>query len=116
MQTSGARNQSAALLSSQILAASDALRQHMLPQLDLWSLLQLTHTCKAWRQLINDTTIPQLSATARNTLLPSGLTSDLKLLQLAEHQAQLLASLRGKQSPFPRLQCVSFGHVPAANV
>ena len=45
---------------------------------------------------------------ARRAVLPSGLTSNLPLLQAVKHQAQLLARLRGKHGFTPSIQHLSF--------
>ena len=101
---------------SQLFEADDALRQHMLPCLELRSIMQLAGTCRAWHQHITDIPLPQLSAEARRAVLPSGLTSGLPLLQLVKQQAQLLARLRGKHGFIPRVQRLSFrDHLPDAS-
>ena len=92
---------------SQLVETGDALQQHVLTCLGLHNIMQLAGTCKAWRQLIIDTPLHQLSEHARRAVLPSGLTSTLPLLQLVKQQAQLVARLRGKHGFMPHLQHLS---------
>ena len=71
----------------------DALRQHMLPILDLQHVMVLASTCRAWHDLINHTPLDQMSASVCRAVLPSGLTCKLLLLELVKRQAHLLARL-----------------------
>ena len=94
---------------SQMFEVNDALRHHMLPYLGLHNIMQLVGTCRAWRQLIADTTSHHLSQEARQAVLPSGLTSSLPLLHHLKQQAQLLTRMRGKHDFTPGIQHLSFG-------
>ncbi len=87
---------------------SNELWQALVPHLDLRSLVLLASTCREWHQLIAETPADQLSEQARESLLPSGLTSRLPLRELLEWKAQLLARLRGTADVPPRIQRLSF--------
>ena len=94
-------------MSVQTLEAGDALQRCMFPYLSLRHILVLKDACKAWRQLVVNTPVCQLSEEARETLLPSGLTSERSLLELVRQQAGLVARLRGNQGPLPCIQHLS---------
>ncbi len=61
---------------------SDALRQYMVLHLDVQHIVQLASSCRAWHELISQTTVNQLSDSVRHALLPLGLTSELPLQEL----------------------------------
>ena len=107
MASAEASQQAAAQVCSQMFEVDDALRQHMLPYLELRNIMQLAGTCSGWRLLINYSSPDQLSEEARRAVLSSGLTSSLPLLQLIKQQAQLVATLRGKPGFTPRVQRLS---------
>ena len=104
MPSVGASPQAQSLHCSQIVEVNDALRYYMLPCLGLHNVMQLAGICRAWRQLVADTSLQHLSRETRQAVLPSGLTSGLPLLQLVKQQAQLLARLRGKHGFTPGIQ------------
>ncbi len=108
MSNVGDPQQAACLPSKHLTETSDALRQYMMPHLDLEPAVALAGTCTACRSLITHTPLHQLSESTRRAVLPAGLTSELGLLELIEQQAQLLARLRGKQSFSPRIQHLIF--------
>ncbi len=68
----------------------------------------LASTCRAWHELITEAPVNQLSEQARGSLLPSGLTSALPLLELVKQQNQLMARLRCELAVLPRIQRLSF--------
>ncbi len=86
---------------------SDALRHYVLPCLDLQHTVQLASSCRAWHELISQTTVDQLSSSVRHVLLPSGLTCNLPLVELFKQQAELLARLRCNGGFPPRIQPLS---------
>ncbi len=92
---------------AEVSEISDALRHYMLPHLDLQRIVQLASSCRAWHELISHTTVDRVSDSVRHALLPSGLISDLPLLELVEHQAELMARLRCDYGFSPRIQPLS---------
>ncbi len=95
------------LRSSFMTESADALRQYMLPYLDLKAVLQLAGTCRSWRHVIIHTPLDSLSDSAQQAVLPSRLMSQKPLPEVLKQQAQLLARLRGKNSAAPRIQRLS---------
>ncbi len=91
-----------------MIEIGDALRQYMLPFLDLKAIVQLAGSCRSWQHLIAHTSLHQLPDSARQALLPPDLTSDLPLLQLVRQQAQLLGRLQGRDGFSPCIQHLSF--------
>ncbi len=99
--------QARSLQSCFIIESADALRQYMLPYLDLKAVLQLAGTCRSWRHVIIHTPLDSLSDSAQQAVLPSRLMSQKPLPEVLKQQAQLLARLRGKNSASPRIQRLS---------
>ncbi len=83
---------------------NDALCRYTLPHLDLQHIVQLASSCRTWHELISRTSVDHLSDSVRHALSPWGLTSNLPLLEVVEHQADLLARLRCLHGFSPRIQ------------
>lgn len=91
----------------------EALQTYMLPQLETCQLLDLRHTCTAWRDVIDSAPIGPLLAAA-SQIIPEEvlcqITSSVDLLDAANQQAKILYKLHCSSSSLQQLPKL-FSHV-----
>ncbi len=71
----GQQHQPQASAACMLHEAAAALEEHLLPQLSLPTMMALSRSCRAWRDLIAACPVAQLPPGTRSQLLPPGLST-----------------------------------------
>lgn len=72
------------------------IREYMLPRLPFQAIMAFSRSGSAWYQLVTTTSLWQLPTAAIEHILPAGISSQQRLLEVLRQQASLVAKLSGR--------------------